>query len=56
MCHKFNGGRGLWKLNCSLLKNKDYLILINNLIDCEKLANSALVYNPINVTSIPDSK
>ena len=35
---KFKRGCGLWKLNCSLLKNKDYLILINNLIDSEKLA------------------
>ena len=32
MC-KFKKGRGLWKFNCSLLKNKDYLICINNLID-----------------------
>ena len=53
---KFKRGRGLWKLNCSLLKNKDCLILINNLIDSEKLAYSAMVYNPINVASIPNSK
>ena len=53
---KFKRGRGLWKLNCSLLKNKDYLILINNLTDSEKLAYSAMVYNPINVTSIPNSE
>ena len=53
---KFKRGCGLWKLNGSLLKNKDYLILINNLIDSEKLANSVLVYNPINVASIPNSE
>ena len=53
---KFKRGQKLWKLNCSLLKNKDYLILINNLIDSEKLANSAMVYNPIHVASIPNSE
>ena len=30
----FNKGRGIWKFNCSLLKNKDYLIKINELIIC----------------------
>ena len=34
---KFQRGRGLWKFNCSLLKNKDYLIKINSLIEREKL-------------------
>ena len=29
----YQQGRGLWKFNCSLLKNKDYLIAINNVID-----------------------
>ena len=53
---KFRRGRGLWKLNCSLLKNKDYLILINNLIDREKLTYSAMVYNPISVAAIPNSE
>ena len=53
---KFKRGCRLWKLNCSLLKNQDHLILINNLIDNEKLAYSAMVYNPINVASIPNSE
>ena len=53
---KFKQGCRLWKLNCSLLKNKDCLTLINNLIDNEKLAYSAMVYNPINVASIPNSE
>ena len=35
MC-KFKRGKGIWKLNCSLLKDKDYLIRINNAIDEEK--------------------
>ena len=42
----FKRGRGTWKLNCSLLENKDYLIMVNNLIDSEKLNYAALVYNP----------
>ena len=28
----FNQGRGVWKFNCSLLKNPDYLKLINDSI------------------------
>ena len=31
---RFIKGRGTWKFNCSLLKNKDYLIKINELIIC----------------------
>ena len=53
---KFKRGRRLWKLHSSLLENKDYLILINNLIDSEKLTYSAMVYSPINVASIPNSE
>ena len=51
----FKKGNGLWKFNCSLLKNKDYLILINNLIDSEKLRYALPVYNPNSITQIPDS-
>ena len=54
--NKFERGRGLWKFNCSLLKDKDYLILVNNLIDQEKLRYSVPIYNPVNVTQIPDSE
>ena len=53
---KFKRGRGLWKLNCSLLKNKDYVILINNLVDREKVTYSAMVCNPISVAAIPNSE
>ena len=52
---KFERGRGLWKLNCSLLKDKEYLICINNIIDREKLRYAALVYNPDNISNIHDS-
>ena len=50
----FNRGRGTWKLNCSLLENKDYLIMVNNIIDSEKLNNAALVYNPCAINQISD--
>ena len=53
MC-KFVKGRGLWKFNCSLLKNKDYLIYINNIIDKEKMNYAVPVYNPISVSSLSD--
>ena len=52
--YKFERGRGLWKFNCSLLKDKEYLILINNSIDQEKLKYAVPVYNPENVMQIFD--
>ena len=53
MC-KFVKGRGLWKFDCSLLKNKDYLIYINNIIDKEKMNYAVPVYNPISISSLSD--
>ena len=50
----FKRGRGTWKLNCSLLENKEYLIMVNNLIDSEKLNYAARVYNPNFVNRISD--
>ena len=52
--YKFERGRGLWKCNCSLLKVKEYLILINNFIDQEKLKYAVPVYIPENVMQISD--
>ena len=51
----FKKGNGLWKFNCSLLKNKDYLILINNLIDKEKFSYALPVYNPNTITQLSDT-
>ena len=51
---KFQRGRGTWKFNCSLLKDKEYLISINNLIDREKLYYALPVYHPLYLTSIHD--
>ena len=38
-------GRGTWKINNSLLKNKDYLALINRVIDAEKEKYCLPVFN-----------
>ena len=37
---KFQQGKGVWKFNCSLLKDKDYMVKINNAIDEEQLKYS----------------
>ena len=44
--NNFEIGKGIWKLNVSLLKNIDYINLINNLIDEEKHKYALPVYNP----------
>ena len=41
---KFNRGRGLWKFNCSLLKDDKYVSLVNKLIQEEKLKYAVPVY------------
>ena len=51
---KFERGKGLWKFNCSLLKDKEYLITINNTIDREKLRYAVPIYNPNNITRLSD--
>ena len=42
----FRRGRGLWKFNCSLLQNKDYVDAVNKTIDEVKLEYCYPVYNP----------
>ena len=44
--NSFKRGRGLWKFNCSLLQNKDYIHTINETIDEVKLRYCSPVYNP----------
>ena len=51
----FIRGKGTWKLNCSLLKDKQYLIKINELINQEKIDYAAKVYNPVNINKISDN-
>ena len=45
-----------WKFNRSLLKNKEYLIKINEVIATEKLFYAACVYNPQDICLIPDEE
>ena len=51
----FKKGKGTWKLNCSLLKNKEYLEQVNNLINELKSENAVPVYNRDNLNNILDS-
>ena len=50
----FNQGRGIWKFNCSLLENPDYLKLINDSIMRVKKQYAVPVYNIECLSSIPD--
>ena len=43
--HNFQKGRGIWKFNNSLLKQNDYLKLINRIINEEKVKYSIPVYD-----------
>ena len=43
--HKFEIGKGIWKLNTGLLKNPEYLNMINSIIDEEKLKYAIPIYN-----------
>ena len=45
--NKFQIGKGIWKFNYSLLKDKDYLDLINRIID-EEIINYALPISIVN--------
>jgi exonuclease III len=47
-------GKGLWKLNCSLLKNSQYVELINKVILDVKETYCLPVYNRDNLSHIPD--
>ena len=52
----FRQGKGVWKFNNSLLKDKDYLIKINNVIDEEKMRYAVPIYNPNNITKVKDTE
>ena len=43
--HKFKAGRGIWKFNNSLLKNKDYLDTVNKCIEEETIKYAVPTYN-----------
>ena len=42
---KFERGKGLWKLNCNLLTNADYVNLVNDTIQEVKLQYAVPVYS-----------
>ena len=48
--NSFKRGRGLWKFNCSLLQNKDYIHEVNKTIEEVKLRYCSPVYSPQFVT------
>ena len=51
--YKFIRGKGLWKLNTSLLKDSDFLTLVNKTIDTE-ITNYALpIYNINTLKDLP---
>ena len=52
---KFERGKGVWKFNCALLKDKNYLMKINFIIDDQLIQYSVPVYNIENINSIPKS-
>ena len=45
LINKFERGRGLWKFNCSLLKDKSYVEMINLIIQEEKQKYAIPVYS-----------
>ena len=52
---KFTKGKGVWKFNCSLLKDSIYLELVNNLIALVKKDYAVPVYNLDNIHQIGDT-
>ena len=55
MLSKFERGKGLWKFNCSLLKEKSYLELVNSIIQEEKQKYAIPVYALDYLLNIPDN-
>ena len=55
MLSKFEHGKGLWKFNCSLLKDEKYLKLINSVIQDEKHKYALPIYNLANLDKIEDN-
>ena len=54
--NNFVRGKGVWKCNCRLLQDEQYLQLINSIIKEEKLKYSALVYSPKFLSIISDEE
>ena len=55
MLNTFNQGRGVWKVNSTLLKHPEYFKIINEVIMTVKIQYAILLYNVEYLDSIPDS-
>ena len=51
----FTRGPGLWKFNCSLLKDTNYVKLVNEIIDNEKIKYAVPIYNPNNILNLNET-
>ena len=51
----FKQGKGVWKINCSLLTHPDYVKLINDAIMTVKKQYAVPVYELENLASVPDT-
>ena len=54
LLNKFERGKGLWKFNCSLLKEQEYIDLVNSIIQEEKYKYALPVYNLRYLDIAPD--
>ena len=54
--NNFIRGKGVWKFNCSLLKDPDYLTLINGTTDKEIINYAAKVYNMDKIQDLDKDK
>ena len=54
--NNFIRGKGVWIFNCSLLKDPDYLTLINKRIDKEIINYAAKVYNMDKIQDLDKDK
>ena len=54
--NNFIRGKGVWKFICSLLKDPDYLTLINKTIDKEIINYAAKVYNMDKIQNLDKDK
>ena len=55
MLSRFERGKGLWKFNCSLFKDEEYLKFINSVIHDEKHKYALQVYNLANLQKIENN-
>ena len=52
----FEKGKGIWRFNCGLLKDSEYLKMMNQLIGEVKMEYALPVYNLQNLSKLDDTK